>query len=212
MRQIGSPFTEDYRHWQTTGLKLNFSHPKDRSTLAIEHNRLAATIDVPEDPTILETRFQRAFKEYQKHLKLSQFRRVGVRSVSMVSVKFDFEELVEIVQAKLLPRDDVLSGIVGATVKDFMYNVVTEKEGSTLHVVCGPVAKKEIPRWYNPAAMVTDPDDEVKEISFPDVALFVDCDYYNDKPTAKLAETFFQSGLKTVISTSEQLKTHILEK
>jgi hypothetical protein len=58
---------------------------------------------------------------------------------------------------------------------------------------------------------VIDPEDEVKEISYPDVALFVDCDCYNDTPTSKIAESFFQSGLKTVISTPGQLMKHILE-
>lgn len=211
IREIGLPFTEDYQHWQTSGLKLNFSNPKDRSTLAIEHNRLVATIDVPSEPEMLETRFQRVFKEYQKNVKIGQFRRVGVRSISMVSVKFAFDEILEVMQTKLLPSDDVLSQIVGKTVKDFMYNVVTEKDGNTLHVICGPVQKKEISRWYNPTDLVTDPEDELKEISYPDVALFVDCDCYNDTPTAKVAETFFQSGLKTVISIPEQLKKHILE-
>ena len=211
MHEIGSPFTGDYQHWQTTGLKLNFSNPKDRSTLAIEHNRLAATIDVPSEPEMLETTFQRALKEYQKTVKINQFRRVGVRSISMVSVKFAFDEILEVMQTKLLPHNDALSQIVGKTVKDFMYNVVTEKDGNTLHVICGPVQKKEISRWYNPAELVIDPEDEVKEISYPDVALFVDCDCYNDKPTPKLAESFFQSGLKTVISIPRQLTNYILE-
>jgi hypothetical protein len=211
MHQIGAPFTEDYRHWQTTGLKLNFSNPKDRSTLAIEHNRLVATIDVPSEPEILETRFQRAFKEYQKNVSINQFRRLGIRSISMVSVQFAFEELVEVMQTKLLPHDDDLSQIVGITVKDFMYNVVTERAGNTLHVICGPVQKKEISKWYNPAAITADPEDEIKEISYPDVALFIDCDFYNDIPTQKLAGTFFQSGLRSVISIPTQLKKHILE-
>ncbi len=212
MHQIGAPFSEDYKHWQTSGLKLNFMNPRDRSSLAIEHNRLAATIDVPSEVEMIETRFHRALKEYQKTVKINQFRRLGVRSVSMASVNFAFEELVDVVQTKLLPRDDALSRIVGATVKDFMYNVITEKDGSTVHVICGPVQKKEIARWYNPAQMVTDPEDEIKEVAYPDVALFVDCDCYNNEPTPKLAETFFQSGLKTATSIPVQLMKHILEK
>ena len=211
MHKIGAPFSEDYQHWQTSGLKLNFSNPKDRSSLAIEHNRLAATIDVPSTPEMLETRFQRAFKEYQKSVNFNQFRRVGVRSISMVGVKFAFEELVEIMRTKLLPRDEALSQIVGATVKDFMYNVITETDGTTMHVICGPVQKKEISKWYNPVEMVTDPEDEIKEIAYPDVALFVDCDCYNNTPSPKVAETFFQSGLKSVISIPEKLMKHILE-
>ena len=212
MHKIGSPFSDEYQHWQTSGLKLNFSNPKDRSSLAIEHNRLAVTIDVPSTPDMLEARFQRAFKEYQKNVTLSQFRRVGVRSVSMVGVKFAFDELVEIMQTKLLPRDDALSQIVGGMVKDFMYNVVTEKDGTRIHVICGPVQKNEMSKWYNPAAMTIDPEDEVKEITYPDVALFVDCDCYNDKPTPKIVETFYQSGLKTATAIPEQLVKHILER
>lgn len=211
MNQIGSPFTEEYQHWQTTGLKLDFSNPKDRSILAVEHNRLAATIDVPSEPGILETRFERAFKEYRKNVKISRFRRLGVRSISMVAVNFTFDELVDVIKTKLLPNDQALTQIVGETVKDFMYNSVTEKDGNSLHVICGPVQKNEIPKWYQPAGLVSDPTDEIKEISYPDVALFVDCDCYNNEPNQKKAETFFQSGLKTVISIPKQLTNHILE-
>jgi hypothetical protein len=113
--------------------------------------------------------------------------------------------------SKLLPGNEALSGIVGATVKDFMYNVITEKEGNTAHVICGPVQKKEISKWYSPAQMMTDPDDELKEINYPDIALFIDCDCYNNEPTPKLAESFFESGLRTVTSISAHLTKHILE-
>ena len=211
MHKIGSPFSEDYQHWQTSGLKLNFTNPKDRSSLAIEHNRLAVTIDVPSTPDVLETRFQRAFKEYQKHVKVNEFRRLGVRSVSMVGVEFAFEELVKIMQTKLLPKDDTLSQIVGVHVKDFMYNIVTERDGTSIHVICGPVKKNEMSRWYSPAAMTSDPEDEIKEIIYPNVALFVDCDCYNDKPSSKIAETFIQAGLKTAVSIPERIVKYILE-
>src|SRR5688572_30892028 len=75
MHQIGAPFSEDYKHWETSGLTLTLMNPEDRSSLAIEHNRLMASIDIPTDPGILETRFTRAFKEYQKHVKISQDRK-----------------------------------------------------------------------------------------------------------------------------------------
>ena len=211
MHQIGSPFTEDYKHWQTTGLKLNFSNPKDRSTLAIEHNRLAATIDVPAEPEILETRFKRAFKEYQKSVKIRQFRRLGVRSLSMVAVDFTFEELLDVMKSKLLPTDQALTRIVGETVKDFTYNSITEKDGSTLHVVSGPIQRKEIPRWYQPAAMVSNTAEEMKEINYPEVALFIDCDCYKDEANQTVADNFFGAGLKTVLSVPKQLLKHILE-
>jgi hypothetical protein len=210
LHQIARPFSEDYKHWQTSGLKLNFMNPKDRTSLAIEHNRLAATIDVPTEPGVLVTRFDRAFKEYQKNVKISQFRRVGVRSVSMVDPKFAFEELVGVMRNILLPANEALSQIVGERVKDLTYNIVTEKQGNTVHVVCGPIQKKEISRWYSPAQMITDPGEEMKEIDYPDVALFVDCDCYNDKPTPKLAEDFFQSGLKLATLVPEQLRDLIL--
>jgi len=211
MHQIGAPFTEEYKHWETSGLTLTLMNPEDRSSLAIEHNRLVATIDIPIDPEMLEARFHRPFREYQKHVRINQFRRLGVRSISMVGLEFDFEELVDVMQTKLLPRDEALTRIVGTTVTDFMYNVVTEREGNTLHVICGPVRKKEISKWYNPTRMATDPDDEIKEIAYPNVALFVDCDYYSNKPTPKMAETFYQSGLKTVTSIPTHLMNHILE-
>src|SRR6266508_1581217 len=86
MHQIAMPFTEHYKHWQTSALKIDLTNPKDRSALTIEHNRLSATIDVPSEPETLETRFGRAFKKYQKSVKINQFRRVGVRSISMVGL------------------------------------------------------------------------------------------------------------------------------
>jgi ferredoxin-thioredoxin reductase catalytic subunit len=211
MHQIGLLFSEEYKHWETSGLKLTLMNPADRSSLLIEHNRLAAAIDVPSNAEILESRFNRAFKEYQRNVQIKHFRRLGVRSISMVGLEFDFEETVDVMQAKLLPRDKMLTEIVGETVKDFMYNVITEKDGKTVHVVCGPVQKKEISKWYNPTRMVTDSDEEVKEIVYPNVSLFIDCDCYTTEPTAKMAETFYQSGLKMVTSIPAELVKHILE-
>ena len=60
--------------------------------------------------------------------------------------------------------------------------------------------------------MMTDPGEVPKEIKYPDVALFIDCDWYINEPSLKIADDFFAKGLRTASSIPKQLAMYVFER
>lgn len=203
-------FSHGYKHWNTDGLRIGLSNFENRSVLAIDHNRLILEVDVPESPEEFRSKFERAFKEYTAKVTVETYLRFGMRTQSMIPVEFKFDELVKITHEKFLREDERLLGIIGAQVDDYMYNVVTEKAGYKLHVICGPVRKVEIPRWYQPANVVIDPGEEPKEIKYPDVALFIDCDCYISAPKSEMVQHFLDNALRITTSVPLEIGEYAL--
>jgi hypothetical protein len=208
--EVGGALLDGYKHWSNDGTKITLVNPENRRVLAIEHNRLVLEFDIPDSPDDLESKFNQALKEYTKRVPVKTYIRVGVRMQSMVPLEFKFSEIVAIAKEKLLPNEERLTKIIGSKVTDFMYNVITDNDGASVHLICGPVKKDEIPRWYQSAAMILDPGEKAKEINYPDVALFIDCDYYSDEPKPQTVEGFVGKAVRAVGSITTKIAEHVL--
>ena len=208
--QIGDMLFKDYKHWTHDGIRINLNNFENRSALAIDHNRLALEFDVPDSLADFRSKFERAFKEYTKRVKIETYVRLGLRMQSMIPVEFKFNELVKITHENIFSQDKTLREIVGAHVEDYQYNIVSEKDGYKLHTICGPVTKEEIPRWYTPANLVVDPDQPPKEIKYPDVAFFIDCDCYITNPPQDILEGFLDKAIHMVTSATNGIGEYLL--
>jgi uncharacterized protein (TIGR04255 family) len=208
--QIGDALLKDYKHWNHDGLRVNLNNFENRTVLAIDPNRLILEWDVPDSPGEFQTRFERAFKEYTKKVKVEVYVRSGVRAQSMFPVELKFDELVKITQEKLLPQNKRLFEIVGSQIEDYSYNCITDKEGYKIHVVCGPIRKDEIPLHYQPASLSLDPGEQPKEIKYPDVAFFIDCDCYLNQPKFDALATFLDKAIRMVNLISKEITEYVL--
>ena len=208
--QIGNLLFHDYKHWTTDGLKIRLSNFENRSVLEFDHSRLTLEFDGLNSTEGFRTMFQRALKEYNQKLKIESYLRCGIRTQSMIPVEFKFNELVKITQGKFFSQSPKLLEIVGDRVEDYMYIIITEKDGYKLHITCGPVKKEEISKWYQPATVDTGPGEHPKEIDYPDVAFFIDCDYYINDPKSNIAENFLDHGLNIVTSIPGNIAEYVL--
>ena len=208
--QIGDMLFKDYKHWTHDGMKINLNNFENRSALAIDHNRLALEFDMPDSLVDFRSKFERALKEYTKRVRIETYIRLGLRIQSMIPVEFKFNELVKITHEKFFSQDKRLGEVVGAHVEDYQYNIVSEKDGYKLHTICGPVTKEEMPRWYTPANLVVDPDQQPKEIKYPDVAFFIDCDCYITNPSDDVLEGFLDKAIRMVTSTTNGISEYLL--
>jgi uncharacterized protein (TIGR04255 family) len=207
--QIGHALFKDYKHWSHDGLRINLNNFENRSVLAIDHNRLALEFDIPDSYDEFRTEFERAFKEYTKRVKIENYLRCGLRTQSMIPVEMHFSELAKITEGKFLSHEKELLQIVGNQIDDYQYNVVSEREGFKIHVICGPVAKEEIERWYQPAKLILDPGQEPKPIKYPDVAFFIDCDCYVENPESDMWENFLDRAMRLITSINNSINEYI---
>lgn len=204
-----SLFSHDFEHWNTDGRSIRFSNYKNRSVLAIEHDRIVLEWDIPGSVENFKKLFKNALKKYTDKIKVEDYRRLGIRTQTFIPVDFKFNELIEISKEKFLSQDERLLDIVGVSTNDYQYNIVTEKDGYRLQIVCGPVIKEEIPRWYDPAKVSTYKNQEAKEIKYPDVAFYIDCDCSIEEPLSDITEQFLDDALDMVITTPRQIKKYV---
>ncbi|MEW6584964.1 MAG: TIGR04255 family protein [Nitrospirota bacterium] len=207
--QIGHALFKDYKHWSHDGLRVNLNNFQNRSVLAIDHNRLALEFDIPDSYDEFRSDFERAFKEYTKRVKIEKYLRFGLRTQSMIPVEMHFSELTKITEGKFLSHEKELLQIVGNQADDYQYNVVSERERFKIHLICGPVAKEEIGRWYQPANLNLDPGQEPKPIKYPDVAFFIDCDCYVENPDSDMRENFLDRAMRLITSINNGVNEYI---
>jgi len=207
--QIGHALFKDYKHWSHDGLRVNLNNFENRSVLAIDHNRLALEFDIPDSYDEFRTDLERALKEYTKKVKIEKYLRFGLRTQSMIPVEMHFSELTKITEGKFLSHEKELLQIVGNQVDDYQYNVVSEREGFKIHLICGPVAKEEIGRWYQPANLNLDPGQEPKPIKYPDVAFFIDCDCYVENPDSDMRENFLDRAMRLITSINNAINEYV---
>ncbi len=207
--QIGNALFRNYKHWTHDGLKINLNNFENRSVLAIDHNRFALELDIPDTYDEFRTEFARAYKEYTRRVQIEKYLRCGFRMQSMISTEMHFSELTRITEGKFLSHEKELLQIVGNHIDDYQYNVISEREGFKIHLICGPVVKEEIGRWYQPASLILDPGQEPKPIKYHDVAFFIDCDCYVENPDPGMLEMFLDRAIRLVTSINNATNEYI---
>ncbi len=207
--RIADVLSNDYKHWTNDGTQVRLTNFENRSAVLIAHNRLGFEIDVPDSPEEFRTKFERALREYTEKVKIDTYTRLGVRTKAMIPLPLKFSELLEITQENMLPQAEPLLKIVGLELDDYMYNVITKHGDCRLHVICGPVQRSEIPRWYTPAEISVDPGETPKEITYSDVSFFIDCDYYVEQPKLEIVERFLDDGIRAITSVPNQIGEYL---
>jgi len=207
--KMGAELISSYKHWKTKEDWARLNNFENRSAVLIAHDRLAFEIDVPDSSKIAEENFEAAINVYTKNIAIKYFHRIGVRIQALIPVEFTFEELVGLTKDKFLNQDKKLTEIVGDDTKDYMYNIVSKKSDHTLQVICGPVASKELPRWFQEAEMQVSEGEHLKEIKLPDTALFIDADCYTLNPNTSEAKPFLKRGFDIASSIPNEIGNYI---
>ena len=211
MLSVAAKLEGHFRYWRTDGkLQFRFLDADARVASIINHNRLAVEMDLPRDLETFEKRYGQVSSLYLKSTNIKSILRVGVRGQYFFTSGFKFEELVSILDEKLLriskERDQILAG----RVRDLMFNVVIERSSHLLHIICGPVKREEVRIWTTP--ITYDIGESPEPIEYPEVSTFMDLDYYTDKiASGSEVDGIFHEAVNAIDKTSREFFGYLFE-
>lgn len=171
----------EYPHWQTDRLRVIRRDFENHCSLAIQHNSFSYEQD-SNSIELEETRIAKALEVLPFNLDIQNCMRLGYRCRYLIPVEFPFEELVAILDVKLLSTHDRLRRILPGTTTDLLYRVDLQEPPYSYHITLGPVCKEEVARHigFN-IEQHLDQEGRAEEYQkilevYPEVALFVDVD------------------------------------
>ena len=154
--------------------------------------------------------------ELPEALDIKAYTRLGFRRKYLIPVDMTFEQLVSILNVKLLLQDDRLIRIMPKKAEDLTYIVNSSEEPFRFHTTIGPVRKHEVPLYvtFNKEDHLESATaDEVYQgivQGYPDVAVFLDIDVYRveeELPT-KDAVSFVQAARDRIDKISTGLRDY----
>jgi len=206
---------DEYPHWETDRLSVILKDPDKRCSLAIQHLRIVYHQDLS-DITQEEERIQHALSELPEALEIPSYERLGLRRRYLIAVDVGFEELVRILNIKLLSQDERLKKVMPSVVDDLMYRVDFSEDPFRFHFTVGPVRGREMPQYigFNKEHHLSQEGAEQDYSSiiktYPSVAVFVDVDSYRqgEIPTDEALE-FTHKARNRVENTLTQLRDYL---
>lgn len=180
------PATEkfsEYPHWETDRLSVTLRDPGKRYSLTILHNSFA--YDQDSDKISDEERnIKKVLADLPEALEIATYTRLGFRRKYLIPVSMSFDQLVSILNVKLLSQDERLTRIMPKKTEDMIYRVISSEGLLGFTITIGPMTKYEISGHvaFNKKDHL-DPetaDVEYQEIvqAYPEVAVFLDIDIY----------------------------------
>lgn len=162
-----------------------------------EWSRSGLYFENVEEPNSYIKKTNEYLKKLLEHYNRTELKRIGNRFEFVLPYEGSFEELFEILKANVYKEKiDRLGEIV-----DLGMIALTAKEADRkIHISVGPVRKHEITR-----------KNEFKYDQDPEVALFLEIDYFSDIKRKYDLETFLQGAWKFADSKSKQFIKSITE-
>ncbi|HXH09648.1 MAG TPA: hypothetical protein VNP04_07800 [Alphaproteobacteria bacterium] len=160
---------------------------------------------------------RRVLDELPAGLHLDFFTRLGYRRQYLIAVEISFDDLVHLMNLKLLSQDERLRRIMPAQVQDLMYRIDSREEPYGYHFTVGPVRKAEVPRYvtYNRQhhlnPLTSDKDYLAIVDHYPNVAVFIDIDLYQEGERLPVGEAtpFVAAARQKVQRLAEDLAEYL---
>lgn len=210
----------EYPHWQLEdSSSVVLRDFEKRCSLAIRHNQFSFDQDSGEEE-YQKKYIEKAIERLPKSLDINSYLRLGFRRHYLMSTQMTFDELVAILDLKLLSQEERLRKLMPPKFDDLMYRVDSSDGDIKFHITVGPVQKKEIPRYIGfTQAHHLDPQTREKDYqivvdSYPDIAVFVDIDIYKvaDVIQPDEAFNFLEYSLGRIDSMVLELRDYLFAK
>lgn len=209
---------KEYPHWYTTRLTIILQDFEKHCNLTITHNSFSYEQD--SNDVEMETKYiNNALRILPTALQIESFIRFGYRRRYLIHIDFPFESLVQTLYIKLLSQDNKLRELLPSTLKDLSYRIDSEEESYKYHILIGPISKQEIPYYIgfnikqNLYPETSQQEYEKIIQKYPDVAIFVDIDLYQEGEKLPVKETtaFVASARNKVTNLTNELCNYLLE-
>ncbi len=172
-----------YPQWGTDANSVTLRDYKTRCSVAIATNSICFSQD-SEDITTTSKRLQEALEVVPRELNVQKLFRIGYRRQYLASFEGSFEDLVTILDVKLLSQKKELLQRLPSIKTDLLYRVDLKDGQNMYHLTIGPVRRQEVPNWiqFEPENHLA-PDVRQEQYlsilaSYPEVATLIDIDMY----------------------------------
>lgn len=210
--------TSKFPHWQTDRLNVTLKDFDKKHSILISHNTTAFESDMY-NKTTEEEIISLLISEINSFVNDGTFSRFGFRRFYLIKQEVLFSELVEIINLKYFTEN--LKKIFKNKVKDSTITIISSINGNDFRLTMGPMKKEEIPNFikYNVNNHIDpEPQERVQKLSkifsdYPDVALFLDIDYYlKGKDLKKDAlENFWELSKKDIPQIIDNIISVLIE-
>ena len=184
-----------YPHWEVSQVAVTLRNFEQLCSLSIQHNRFVYDQDTDRNRDE-KMYIQDALEHLPTTLELAAYTRLGLRRKYLLSTTMSFEELVAVMDLKLLSQNERLKAIMPSRTEDLNYRVDGADNDLKFHVQAGPVKKEEVLRYLefnrndhlDPATREETYHNIIE--AYPDVAVFVDIDMYRQQEHIPVGEAF----------------------
>jgi hypothetical protein len=173
--------SDTYKNWQTDRLKVVLKDFPSRCSITISHANFFFTQDALNSAEKERSRIDEVIKTLPKAFGKDVNERVGLRRKYLIAVEMDYKDLHKLVSSKLLNSNPELTQSIYPWARDF-HLVLASPEAGFRGLTLGPIIKEQFRQFLEP----DDSNFEIGDIglmtgqwfeSYPQTAIFVDCDY-----------------------------------
>lgn len=211
-------FEGKYKQWRTDRLLFQFYDYVEHCNVIIAYDSFSYEQD-SSNSTLEQDNIEYMLKDLPGTLGITSYLRLGLRRYYLIPVHMPFDKLVTVLNSKLFSQDKGLLEFMPHSTDDLKYVINASDGDDKLNVTIGPVCKSEIPQYirYNKDNHLKPETRESDYLSiiekYPDVGVFVDVDFHNDKgeyPKDKV-KTFVQTASKKINMFIENLRNYLFE-
>jgi len=174
---------DKFPHWQTDRLKVTLRDYDKKHSIKIAHDNTTFESDSYHKETE-EQMISFLVSEINNFVNDGTFSRFGFRRYYLIKQDMSLQELVEILNLKYFTQD--FKKLFNDQINDSTIVITSSVNGNDFRLYLGPMKKEEIPNFlkYNIDNHIDpEPQKRVQILSeifnnYPDVALFLDIDYY----------------------------------
>ncbi|MBI4039131.1 hypothetical protein HY384_04200 [Candidatus Daviesbacteria bacterium] len=182
--------------------------PSEKKFLQIASDKITYLNESKKDFTELDTIVKKAFKSLNKLANLKKVGRIGVRATEVWSTNLKLNELKDIIFNKFYNQDKKLKVLVGESIKDAVFVLVSEQQnGLKSRVQIGPVNKQQAIKRFQ--ANFSE-EDNVDKLT--DANLYVDIDVFEvENLTATNVEDKLTTAHKEVTKLLKEYNSYIFK-
>jgi hypothetical protein len=145
---IAQQFEDKYKEWNTSQGNVALYSPDERKALEIFTNTLSYLNETEVTIDECEKQVSSVLGKLIKNYNIKELRRIGFRRTEVMSSKFEFTELVELLYQKFYLSTKELQELQTGKVNDLSFVLDTMDRNINTHVQIGAVKKAESEKLF----------------------------------------------------------------
>jgi hypothetical protein len=207
-----------YKDWITTGMAINLNDFEAWTSCSLSHESILYIRDIKEEATAGQDdrRIREIIAKVPAALDLHEFKRIGLRSWYLHSVKMTFKNLVSLISDKFLVQNNEIREGICPIPSDVAYMVDFVDNGFLAKLRVGPVKRDELENQFQPnrnanlpVKLRTLPPEELFA-DFPETSVLIDLDVSRKDVALGDLEGMYSESQKVHATLSQNIINYVL--